>query len=198
MTFRFWTDLADGAVMFPVGIAVAALLLLLGQARAAWAWTVAVAGVWAVMLVLKILGYTLDALDPTSPIGAIGLVTPSGHVASATVIYGGLAGLLLAGPFTMARRTATAAIAVAVWIAVTRVLLKEHTLSEVVVGGLVGLVGAIALARSAEMPIERRAVLPIVAVVGVIIVLRHGVHLSWEETIRQVALKTVSGWQHRA
>ena len=195
MDVQFWTDFADSAVMMPLGFAVAAALALLGLRRPALAWVVAVGGAWAVMLLLKFMGYFVSILDPVSPLSAIDLVTPSGHVASATVIYAGLAGLLLRGPGTIVARTTVVAIVVAVGIGVTRVLLHEHSISESVVGGLVGIVAAAALALMAGGPLETRRMLPVLAMVGLIVAVRHGVHLSWEDTIRQVATQAVTEWR---
>lgn len=195
MNFEFWTNFADSAVMMPLGFSVAILLALLGQRRPALAWMMSVGGVWAVMLALKFLGYFVSILDPVSPLSGIDLVTPSGHVASATVIYAGLAGLLLPRSGTILVRTIMVALIVAVGIGVTRVMLGEHSVSEVIVGGLVGIVGAGVLAVTAGAPLETRRLMPVLAMVALIVVVRHGVQLSWENTIKQVAMQAVTEWR---
>ena len=171
------------------------LLVALNERRAALGWTVAVGGVWAAMLLLKFLGYVVFTLDPASPLGGIDLVTPSGHVASATVIYAGLAGLLLRGPGSVFVRTLTVAVLVAVGVGFTRVLLGEHSVAEVIVGGVVGIAGASALATITRHPLPAWRPLPVLAVTAAIVLVRHGVHLSWENTIHQFAMQTVSDWK---
>ena len=195
ITLQFWTDFADSAVMMPLGVAIPILLVALNERRAALGWTVAVGGVWAAMLLLKFLGYVVFTLDPASPLGGIDLVTPSGHVASATVIYAGLAGLLLRGPGSVFVRTLTVAVLVAVGVGFTRVLLGEHSVAEVIVGGVVGIAGASALATITRHPLPAWRPLPVLAVTAAIVLVRHGVHLSWENTIHQFAMQTVSDWK---
>lgn len=194
-SLRFWTDFADGAVMFPLGIVTGLTLLALRQRRAATGWTIVIGSVWATMLILKFVGYIIQDLLPASPLSIIDLVTPSGHVASATVIYGGLVGLVLWRPGTLKFRTLFAAAAVAAGIGVTRVMLGEHSVSEVVIAAGVGITGAYWLTRLAGVSVDRRARLPLLAVVTVVIVVRHGGHLGWEQTIHHVATDAVTWWR---
>ena len=190
----FYSDFADGAILFPLGAAVPLIFGIIGQRRAAIAWTVAIGCVWAVTLVLKLTGYTIAAMFPVSIFSTIDLVTPSGHVASAAAIYGGLVGLLLSGPGTLVRRSVLASIAVALVIGATRVLLGKHSLSEVLVGTTVGVAGAAGLALAAGTAIEGRARLPVLVTIALLIVTFHGDHSSWEEPIRDAAFRFIQVW----
>jgi hydrogenase/urease accessory protein HupE len=110
--------------------------------------------------------------------------SPSGHVAAATVVAGGLAAML-------SRRRATilpAALLAAVVIGVSRLVLGMHSLPEVVVGALIGLTGAAALLRFAGTPPRLRTA-PLIAVVVVVAALFHGLHLPAEAAIRHTALR---------
>lgn len=196
--FQFWTDFADGAVMFPLGIAIGLTLYVTRQHRAATAWTVAIGCVWATMLVLKLVGYVIDGVLPVSPLNLVDLVTPSGHVASASAIYGGLIGLVLWRPGTLMVRTLLAAAAVALGIGLTRIMLGDHSLSEVLIGAAVGLAGVIWLASSAEVSVDRRARLPLIAVAVLVLIVRHGDHLSWEQAIHQLATEAIGRWRGTA
>lgn len=181
--------------MFPLGIAVAMTLFALHQRRAATAWTLAIGCVWAAMLALKLAGYTIDALMPASPLNVVDLVTPSGHVASASAIYGGVIGLVLRRPGTLKVRMLTASAAVAVGIGLTRIALGEHSPSEVLIGAAVGLGGAVGLASMAGASVDRRAALALTAVTILVMAVQHGEHLSWEQGIHRFALEAIGRWR---
>lgn len=193
MLTPFITNFADASVMVPAALAVAGVLALAGERRAALGWGAAVSGVWTIILLLKFAGYAAASVRPDSVLARIDLVTPSGHVASAAVVYGGLAGLLLRGPGTTAWRTGVAGAAAAVAIAVTRVRLDDHSVAEVLLGGAIGLGGAGLLARWVAAPVPPRVALPIAAVVGLILVAGHGIHVSAEGTIRRVVAVAIGG-----
>ncbi|MDT7950890.1 MAG: phosphatase PAP2 family protein [Acetobacteraceae bacterium] len=187
--YQFWTDFADGAVMFPLGIALAIALAILGRYRAALTWATTIGCVWAVMLVLKFTGYTIDATFPDSPFNDIDLVTPSGHVASSAAIYGGLAALLLSRSGNRSRRAILVAIGVAASIGATRILLGDHSLSEVLVGAAVGIAGAARLASRAKPATEPRARLALAAAALTVVIVFHGDHLTVEDSIHHSALR---------
>lgn len=193
-TFQFWTDFADGAVMFPLGVAIAVALVILRQRRAALAWSIAIGCVWATMLVFKLAGYMIEGLLPASPLSMIDLVTPSGHVASATVVYGGLIGLLLWRPDTLVVRTLLATTVIAVGMGVTRVMMGAHSIAEVLTGAAVGIVGVYWM-TAAGVQVERRARLPLVIVAALVMVSRYGNHLGWEQTIHQLAVEAIEHWR---
>lgn len=174
----FLTDFADQAVLLPVAAGVAIVLLLLGWFRGALAWTVAVCGTLAVMLGLKML---FTVCGPAVP--ELNIRTPSGHVAAAAVVYGGLAALLGLRP----AMTLVLSVGIAVLVAASRVALGAHTPSEAFVGGLVGGAGAatVALLAGPKPPGMRHA--PLIAAPLLLLVLLHGVHLHAEPTIGRLA-----------
>jgi membrane-associated phospholipid phosphatase len=173
----FLTDFADQAVMLPLVLAIAIALLVQGWRRGAVAWVVVVCATFGVTLGLKVLFIPCsDAFDmPT-------LHTPSGHVAAATVVVGGLAVLLLGRRLAVLVALATAAL-----IGTTRLVLGEHTGLEVAVGAIVGLAGVAALIRLAgarPAPVDVRRVVLIAVLVAVVF---HGLHMPAEAHIRGAA-----------
>jgi membrane-associated phospholipid phosphatase len=179
LAMMFLTNFADQAVMLPVVLAIAIVLALQGWRRGALVWLGVVCVTFGLMLFLKL------AFLACSPLlGPIDVHSPSGHVAAATVVAGGLAALLT-------RRRATilpiAALA-AVLIGVSRVVLGMHSLPEVVLGALVGLGGAAALLTLAGPPPNLRPA-RLFAVVVIVAALFHGMHLPAEAAIRHTAFR---------
>ena len=174
----FLTDFADQAVILPLVLAIAIALLVQGWRRGAAAWVAVVCATFGVTLALKVLFIPCsDAFDmPT-------LHTPSGHVAAATVVVGGLAVLLLGRGLAVLVALATAAL-----IGTTRLVLGEHTGLEVAVGAIVGLAGVAALIRLAGPPrpatVDVRRVVLIAVLVAVVF---HGLHMPAEAHIRGAA-----------
>jgi len=175
----FLTDLADQAVILPIVLAVAVALAVQGWRRGALAWLVVVGATFAVMLGLKL---TFLACWPL--FGPMDVHSPSGHVAAATVVSGGLALLLT-------RRSAPmlpVALLAALVIGISRIWLGRHSLPEVAVGAFVGRVGAAILPRlSGRPPMLRPA--PLVAVVVLVAAIFHGLHLPAEAAIRHTAYR---------
>ena len=189
----FLTDFADQAVILPMFAAVALVLAVQRRWRVAGAWTVAVAGVLGAMLVLKLAdqacGWRVPLLGP----GALDLVSPSGHTASAAVVGGCVLALLLAGP-RAALVAAGAAIGFAALIGWTRLGLGVHTLSEVVLGGMVGAAGAGAFAVLAgPRLLAPSGTLPVLAALAILGLL-HGQHLAAEPTIHGTAVGVIRGY----
>jgi membrane-associated phospholipid phosphatase len=181
---QFLTDFADQAVVLPLAVAVGVALLLAGWRRGALAWAVTVAGTLAAMLVAKV------AVIDCGFLPFADLRSPSGHTASAAVVYGGLIALLLPEPARTARRLLTAllpAAACAAMFGATRIALHVHTWSDVVAGACLGIAGALALARLAgARPQGVRAAVPVAAALAVA-VLFHGSHLHAEERIDRLS-----------
>ena len=171
---RFITDFADQAVVLPIVAAIGAALLAQGWWRGAAAWVGAAAGTFAVMLLLKLVFIACPVSD---------LRTPSGHVAAATVVAGGLAALLLRRP----RPALFVAVMAAVVIGISRLALGAHSTTEVAVGAAVGLAGALALIALAGSPPESLSARRTASVAFVIALVFHGLHLPAEAHIRSTA-----------
>lgn len=188
-SLTFLTDFGDQAVILPVLAIVACVLLVQRRWRLAAAWMVGVAGVLGVMGVLKVAD---QACSWTVPIlGGAGwdLVNPSGHSASAAVVWGCGAGLLAAG--RGARTVAVAVltgVAVAVLVGATRVELGAHSLAEAIVGGIVGCAGALLFGMLARAGVGRRGSAIPVAAALVVMAVMHGTHLAAEPTIHGLAV----------
>ena len=177
----FLTDFADQAVMLPVVFAIAIVLAIQGWVRGALVWLGVVFVTFGAMLVLKVVFLACNPL-----FGPIDVQSPSGHVAAATVVAGGLAALL-----TRQRASILpVALLAAVVIGVSRLVLGMHSLPEVVLGALVGLAGAMALLALAGAPPALRPA-RVFAVVVIVAALFHGTHLPAEAAIRHSAFRAL-------
>jgi len=177
------TDFADQAVILPVyGLAFVALLAM-GWWRAAGVWVLVVAVVFSLVLVGKVAAFDCGGAVARE----IGLHSPSGHTASAAMVYGGLLGLLRRG----GRRELVAvllALGFAVVIGISRIALGAHSLIEVLLGGAVGIAGAgtvvwLAGPRPERLRYLRRAMLTI----SLVALLAHGIRLPAEARIASAA-----------
>ncbi|WP_428486111.1 phosphatase PAP2 family protein [Rhodopila sp.] len=193
---RYLTDFADQAVILPVVLAVAVTLALQGWRRGAITWLVVVMGTFAATLCAKLMFLSCSPL-----FGPMDVQSPSGHVAAATVVTGGLAAML-----TRRRDSIIpAALVAAVVIGLSRLLLGMHSLPEVIIGALIGLAGAAALMRFAGRPPALR-LSPLIAVVVIVATVLHGLHLPAEAAIRHTAYRAAQFipacrgtpvWRHR-
>ena len=170
------TDFADQAVVLPLTLAIGLTLFALGRNRAARAWTVVVLGTLTVMLVLKIV---FLAYAPVWP--SLTLRSPSGHVAAAAAVYGGLAWLL------GVRWAWLVALAVAAVIGGSRVSLGVHNPAEVALGAAVGMLGALALTALAGPTPRRSLRWPLLAATGLVWMGFHGQQLGAEADIARFA-----------
>jgi membrane-associated phospholipid phosphatase len=176
---RYLTDFADQAVILPLVLAVAVALAVQGWRRGAIVWLAVVASVFFATIAGKIMFLACSPL-----FGPVDIHSPSGHVAAATVVTGGLAAMLT-------RRRASilpAAVLAAAVIGMSRLVLGMHSLPEVIIGAMIGLAGAIALLRFAGPP-PRLRVAPLVLVVVVVAAVFHGWHLPAEAAIRHTAFR---------
>jgi membrane-associated phospholipid phosphatase len=174
----FLTDFADQAVILPIVLAVGVALLAQGWRRGAVAWALVIVVTFAAMLALKVLFIACSA-----SLGTGNIRTPSGHVASAAVVAGGLAAVL------WRRRSAVLGMAAlaAIVIGLSRLALGVHSPAEVMIGAGVGLAGALALPLLAG-PTPRGLDGRRVAVIAVaVVVIFHGMHLPAEAHIRSTA-----------
>ena len=149
---QFITDFADQAVILPFVFTIAFGLAAGGWARGALAWTLTCCVTLGAVGFAKLWIFVFGA-----PASIPDLLSPSGHTASAPLVYGGIAILLLG------RRLGALAPAIfAGLIGYSRLALGEHTLPDVIVGGAIGLIGAIILAFAAgRRPDDLRRVVPV-------------------------------------
>jgi len=176
---KFLTDFADQAVILPLVLMIAAALALQGWRRGAIVWLAVTGVTFGTLLALKLV---FVACWPF--FGPMDIRSPSGHVAAATVVAGGLAALLTRSKAMILPAAAIAAIV----IGVSRLLLGMHSLPEVVLGASVGLAGAATLLYLAGHPPALRAT-PLVTVIVLVVVLFHGMHLPAEAAIRHTAFR---------
>ena len=171
---NYVTDFADQAVMLQVIVVMALTLGVLGWWRGAVAWLLAVGASFATVLVLKLL---FVACGPA--LGVPALRSPSGHAAAAAILAGGVAVVM----GTSRRRVAAVAGLAALVIGATRLALGLHTTTEVIVGGVLGVAGAVGFARTAgpEPALRLRWLFVVMMVVTLLL---HGHHLNAEAHIR--------------
>ena len=176
---QFLTDFADQGVILPVAFMALLAFAVLRWWRGAVVWFVVLGATLGLVLLLKIGFRTCGGGTPGSP-----PFNPSGHVASATAVYGGLAAVMLG------QRPAALlpAVLIAALIAVTRLALGVHTVADVVTGGVIGLAAVAALCRFAgPLPSARRWQTALLAVA--VAALLHGAHLDAEGAIRDLAAR---------
>jgi membrane-associated phospholipid phosphatase len=123
----FVTYFGDSAVTVPLSLLVLVFLLA------------AAVVIGALKLVFRACGSVITTAH---------IVSPSGHTAMSTAVYGALA-LLIGGRFPPRSRRALALVAAIVIVAIgwSRVVLHDHSRAEILVGFLVG-AGALALFRA--------------------------------------------------
>ena len=173
----FLSDFADQAVVLPVVAVIAITLAAQGWRRGALVWLGVVIITFGLLVSLKLAFLACGHLLPLRP----SVISPSGHVASAAVVAGGLTALLTRrykGVLPVAGLTAGL-------IGLSRLMLGMHSVPEVIIGALVGLAGAAALPSLAKPPPSLRTA-RLFAVV-VLAAFFHGMHLPAEAALRHTA-----------
>jgi membrane-associated phospholipid phosphatase len=180
----FVTDCGDSAVMVPLALLTAIFLFVAGSRRLAIFWCVAVGGSAVAIALLKLAfggcGY---------PLTRFAIASPSGHSALSTAVYGALT-LLVAANLNRRWRVfvyAGAAILI-VGIALSRVVLHDHNLAEIVIGLTVG-AGGVAVFRAGirqgQAPTLRLGWLLLGAVA--VVVVMHGTRWMIEPAVHRLA-----------
>jgi membrane-associated phospholipid phosphatase len=143
------TNLGDLAVLLPASLGLIAFLAWIGARENAAAYAAAAAVCLLAALLAK-LGFAACG----ARYSALGVESPSGHVALSATFYGCIA-VLFGAKRTLSRRLAlyAAAAALVLLIGASRVALEAHTASEVVVGLLIG-AAAIALFVALRVSVE--------------------------------------------
>jgi membrane-associated phospholipid phosphatase len=184
---RLWvlvTDCGDAAVTLPLALLVLVFLLVARERLFALYWLLMVVGCGAAIGVLKLIfgacGGRLEALE---------VISPSGHTAMSTAIYGSLALLVAASLPARWRPLVLAASSLLIaGIAVSRVVLRSHDLPEVALGLVVG-IGAVVGFYVAI----RRGAVPVLPVVWLmlgglaVVAVMHGTRLNIEPGVRGLA-----------
>ena len=181
----FVTDYADQAVMIPIVVVVALALSWQRRWRVLAAWIGAAGAVLGTILVLKVACATCAWMVTSLGPHHADLHSPSGHTASAAMIFAGVAAL-------QARRSRSStfwtslltAAAVAGVIGVTRVELGAHSLSEVGLAAVIGIAGAIAFVALAGPPMRAMSGRPVLLCAALAAVVMHGLHLPAEAAIQ--------------
>jgi undecaprenyl-diphosphatase len=181
---RLWvlvTDCGDAAVTLPLALLVFIFLVAARERLFALYWLLMVAGCGAAIGVLKLIFGACG--------GRLEVISPSGHTAMSTAIYGSLALLVAVSLPARWRPLALAAVALLIAaIAISRVVLRFHDLPEVVLGLVVG-IGAVAGFYVAM----RRGAVPVLPVVWlmlgglVVVAVMHGTRLNIEPGVRGLA-----------
>ncbi|MTJ80754.1 MAG: phosphatase PAP2 family protein [Telmatospirillum sp.] len=185
--WTFITDFGDSAVTLPLTVLVAAYLALVKRPQLFWSWSLAVGGTGGIIAILKLLlgscGQQWNGLASV-------MVSPSGHTAMSTVVYGCFAGLagrhLSPGPRLLLRS------ATALWIgliAISRLILSAHTLPEVITGFVFGglAVAGFSRATRAEGAVPLH-LWRLVVVSAILVAAVHGTKWPIETTIKELAL----------
>jgi membrane-associated phospholipid phosphatase len=173
----FLTNFADEAVVLPVVLAIALMLAARGWWRGALAWLAAVGLTFGLVLALKL---SFLACGPV--FGPWRLRSPSGHTAAGAMVVGGLTALLTRRRLAVWPLALLAAIAVGI----SRVVLGFHSVPEVLLGGALGVAGALGLSRLAGPVPPGRRLSPLLGAI-LVAVLLHGTHLNAEAAIRRAS-----------
>lgn len=178
----FLTDFGDTAVLLPMA---AAILMWLFAMRGAYgaAWWIA-----ALLLVMGGVGFMKIYFFACLPPGQ--LQSPSGHTSLGALVYGAIAVIVIRETAGWRRGAVVAAASgLVIAIALSRLVLRAHTLPEIVVGLGVG-IAALSLFAFCylQKPGDRVAVMPLLLGCVAILALLHGTELHAEEMLRAIGL----------
>lgn len=188
MSFHFaylLSNLADQVVLVPLAVAIGLAFYVMGWQRGAVAWCITVATTLALTGLFKLVFMACM----TGATQTLGLRSPSGHTAAAAVIYGGALALVMRALTGSGRWTVPAAVLIAAVIGQTRIVLGAHSDAEVLVGGLVGVVGAWAMIRMAGSPPPALQLGKAAAVGLGVVPFVYGFHIPIEAALAAVAYK---------
>lgn len=182
--WNFVTDFGDSAVTVPLALLTLVFLAAGRQSRVAFDWVLAIGGCAVAIGVLKLV---FGACGSRESITAI--VSPSGHTAISTAVYGSLA-VLIGARLRPARRHVlyiAAAVAIVI-IGVSRIALDDHTPAEVVLGLVVG-ASAVALfrARLADRQVPSLPLAWLLLCGGGLVALMHGTRWMIEPAVHRLA-----------
>jgi membrane-associated phospholipid phosphatase len=181
------SDFADQAVVLPLAVGTALMFGLSGWRRGALAWSAAMGGTLGLILLLKLLRFfACDHLLLEAR-----AKNPSGHTAAAAAVYGGLVAMVVQSVWNIERWalscTAAITLPLAVAIGQSRLMLGLHSTAEVVVGGAIGVGGAVAFVALAGPPPHPFRISRVVIVGLIIIALFYGFRMPVEAAIKSIA-----------
>ena len=182
--WNFVTDFGDSAVTAPLALLVLGFLVAAGARRVALGWLLAIGGCAAASGALKLVFGACGSHGAMADI-----VSPSGHTAMSTVVYGALT-LLIGARVTQPWRFALyLAVAIAILaIAFSRLALHNHTAAEVTVGFVVGAVAVMAFrAIIAHQPAPSVPLGWLLLCGGGLVALLHGTRWMIEPTVHRLA-----------
>jgi membrane-associated phospholipid phosphatase len=134
VTWDFVTDFGDSAVTVPLALLTLIFLVVAGRGQLALGWGLAIGGCGVAIGALKLVFGACN-----SGLTTVGIVSPSGHTAMSVAVYGSLALLVAARLPRRFRSVVISAAAVSlIVIAVSRIVLHDHTPAEIAVGLIVG------------------------------------------------------------
>jgi membrane-associated phospholipid phosphatase len=181
------TDFGDQAVVFPLAVGIALSFALSGWRRGAFAWTAAIGSTLGLIVFLKLRFFACDHLLTGARPG-----NPSGHTAAAAAVYGGLVAIIVRSIWNNKRWALPCTVAIAVLLAVvigaSRLILALHSTVEVVVGGTIGVGGAVSFVMLAGPPLRDVRMLRVVAIGLLIIIVFYGFRITAEAAIKSVAV----------
>jgi membrane-associated phospholipid phosphatase len=177
----FLTNLADLAVVLPAALVIAVMLALTGWTRGTLIWLAAVFGTIATVAFLKI-GFA--ACGPAHLGGPVN--SPSGHVASGTIIYAGLVALLARYVGVSRGWALLPAPLIAALIGLTRIELGAHTVPKVVIGSVVGCAGVFVMLALAGMPPGRLRLPRLLGPAVLVIAVTYGHHVNGEVLVKHI------------
>ena len=180
------TDFGDQAVVLPLAVGIALMFALSGWRRGALAWAAAIGGTLALVLFLKLRFLACDHLLLEAR-----LRNPSGHTAAAAAVYGGLVATVMRSIWNIKRWALPCTVAIAVPLAVvigaSRLILDLHSMAEVVVGGAIGVGGAVSFIVLAGPPSHAVRMSRVVVMGLLVIALLYGLRMPAEAAIKSVA-----------
>jgi membrane-associated phospholipid phosphatase len=182
--FKMITGLGDSAFLIPASILLIAYCLYLRSSRAALIWVSTLALCGGLTIAMKI-GFRACGGE----VPGFHIHSPSGHTSLSTTFYSCFALMFAVHEDRWARLSIllTSTLLVAA-IAVSRVVLEVHTVSEVIAGLLIGLccVGWFAF-RYLSCPPATVSWQPVAVSLIALAVLTHGWHIDIEAMIGHIA-----------
>jgi membrane-associated phospholipid phosphatase len=180
------TDFGDQAVILPLAVGIALIFVLSGWRRGALAWTAAMGGTLALVLFLKLRFFACGHFLPGASFS-----NPSGHTAGAAAVYGGLVAMIVGAIWNDRRWALSCAVAAGVFLAVvigkSRLMLDLHSMAEVVVGGAIGVCGAVSFVVLAGAPSRAVRIERVLAMGLLVMAMLYGFRIPAEAAIKSVA-----------